>query len=71
VSPALASKLITQGKKNKDGRVFVGKQGGLLRRSKFRTAWDKAVKAVGLEGMTPHGTRHSLATWLCADPTSR
>jgi len=42
-----------------DAFVFVGAQGGLLRRSNFRSRWVTAVTAVGLPGFRFHDLRHT------------
>jgi integrase len=34
---------------------------------KIRTAFDNAAKAAGLDGITPHVLRHSVASWLDED----
>ena len=69
VSSALASKLAAQGLKNKDGYIFRNTQGRYTRRSNFGRIWGRACKAAGVPGMTPHGARHSLASWLANDPS--
>jgi integrase len=40
------------------GRVFVGSQGGTLRRSKFQAAWRKATKAADVPLLYFHDLRH-------------
>ena len=45
--------------------VFVGPDGGVLRRANFRKRdWIPLVAAAGLEGVTPHDLRHTHATML-------
>ena len=69
VSASLASRLAAQGRRNKDGYVFRNTKGDYIRRSNFGRIWKRAVDAVGLQGMTPHGARHSVASWLANDPS--
>ncbi|MEV0709269.1 tyrosine-type recombinase/integrase [Nocardia aurea] len=50
-----------------DGRdpaplVFEGRHGGHLPLGEFRWAFDQAVAATGLEGLVPHGLRHTAAS---------
>lgn len=52
----------------KDGRIFLNTQGRYISRSNFGRIWKRAVDAIGLHGMTPHGARHSVASWLANDP---
>lgn len=48
--------------------VFVGKQGGLLRRGTFRTRyWLPAVREAGLEPLRFHDLRHTAAGLLIAE----
>jgi integrase len=42
-----------------DGLVFVGPEGGRLRRSNFRRIWTKARNAVGLPDLHFHDLRHT------------
>lgn len=47
----------------RDDLVFTAPTGGPLRKSNFRRrAWNPAVKAAGLDGLTPHGLRHTAAS---------
>lgn len=46
-----------------DGFVFPTSTGTPLRNSNFRRRhWDKAAKACGLDGLTPHDLRHTAAS---------
>jgi hypothetical protein len=46
-----------------DDLVFCGPTGAPLRNSNFRRRhWDRAVKACGLDGVTPHDLRHTAAS---------
>lgn len=67
VSSALASKLAAQGLKSKDSYVFRNTRGLYTRRSNFGRTWGRACQAAGIPGMTPHGARHSVASWLAND----
>jgi integrase len=43
--------------------VFTAPGGGGLRKSNFRSrVWNPAVKAADLDGLTPHGLRHTAAS---------
>lgn len=66
VSDDLAKALVAAAAK--DGRIFLNTQGRYIRRSNFGRIWKRAVDAIGLHGMTPHGARHSVASWLANDP---
>lgn len=66
VSEALAEELT--GAAGKDGRIFRNTRGGYIRRSNFHGTWGLAARAAGVPGLTPHGARHSLASWLANDP---
>lgn len=68
VSASLASRLVAQGLRNKDGYVFRSKHGSYVRRSNFSRIWGPACEAAGVGGLTPHGARHSVASWLANDP---
>lgn len=49
--------------KDLDDLVFTSPDGGPLRKSNFRRrAWAPAVRAAGLDGLTPHGLRHTAAS---------
>ncbi|WP_298326995.1 site-specific integrase [Haloactinopolyspora sp.] len=49
--------------KELDDLVFTSPDGGPLRKSNFRRrAWAPAVRAAGLDGLTPHGLRHTAAS---------
>lgn len=46
-----------------DALVFTSPLGYALRMSNFRrNVWNPAVRAAGLEGLTPHGLRHNAAS---------
>ena len=50
-----------------DDLVFTSSNGSVLRASNFRRdVWDHAVKAVGLDGLVPHGLRHTAASLAIA-----
>jgi len=42
--------------------VFPRRRGGLLRIEEYRRAFDKACVEVGIEGLVPHGLRHTTAS---------
>lgn len=42
--------------------VFEARSGGHLPLGEFRWAFDKAAAAVGIEGLVPHGLRHTAAS---------
>jgi len=67
VEKSLASRLAAQGLRNKDGYVFLNTHSRYIRRSNFSRIWGRACKAAGVPGMTPHGARHSVASWLAND----
>ena len=50
--------LVTYSEKRRTGRVFVGPQGGTLRRSNFQAAWRKATKAADVPLLHFHDLRH-------------
>ncbi len=45
-----------------DGLVFYGERQGSVRRHVFRPDWDRACKAVGIEGVRPEWLRHTGAS---------
>jgi integrase len=49
------------------GVVFIGPQGGRLRRSNFRVIWTKARESVGLPGLHFHDLRHTGGTLSVRD----
>lgn len=50
-----------------DDLVFTSSNGAVLRASNFRRdVWDDAVKAAGLDGLVPHGLRHTAASLAIA-----
>jgi integrase len=47
--------------------VFSAEKGGVLHLRNFRRkSWDPAVRAAGLQGLTPHGLRHTAASLAIA-----
>lgn len=53
--------------KSRDDLLFGSPQGEPLRLSNFRgRVFDKAVRAAGLDGLTPHGLRHTAASLAVA-----
>ncbi len=49
--------------KGRDSLLFTSPQGAPLRLANFRQrVFDKAVREAGLEGLTPHGLRHTAAS---------
>jgi integrase len=42
--------------------VFPGRSGGYLTLSEYRWAFDKGCQAVGIDGLVPHGLRHTTAS---------
>ena len=55
---------------NDDGLVFIGPQGGRLRRTHFRESWFRARDAVGLPALHFHDLRHSGNTMAAAQGAS-
>jgi integrase len=56
--------------RDRDALVFTTATGGPLRKSNFRgRVWAPAVRAAGLEGLTPHGLRHTAASLYIAAGT--
>ncbi len=53
-----------------DGLVFIGPQGGRLRRSTFRRTWTKARTAVGLPDLHFHDLRHTGNTMAAGQGAS-
>ena len=51
--------------------VFPSPRGGPVRAGVFRSRyWDRAVAAAGLDGLTPHGMRHTaISLWCSAGAT--
>jgi integrase len=43
--------------------------GGMHPPGNFSRLWRAACDVAGVPGMTPHGARHSVASWLANDPT--
>jgi integrase len=42
--------------------VFPGRKGGFLSLGEYRWAFDNACEDVGIEGLVPHGLRHTTAS---------
>lgn len=42
--------------------VFPSRKGGILPLGEFRWAFDKGCKSVGIDGLVPHGLRHTTAS---------
>lgn len=70
IVPELERHLGTHSGTGPTGYVFVGPQGGLLRRSNFRDRWVKAVTAVGLPDLRFHDLRHTGNTLAAATGAS-
>lgn len=53
--------------------VFTGPEGSMLRPNNFRRrSWSSAVTKAGLEGLTPHGMRHTaVALWIASGATPK
>ncbi len=47
---------------NPNALVFPGRKGGYLPLGEYRWAFDNACKAVGIDGLVPHGLRHTTAS---------
>lgn len=64
----LAEHLVTYTRPEPDAFVFAGRDGGVLRRSIFRSRhWTAATGAAGLEGLRIHDLRHTaVALWIAA-----
>jgi len=45
-----------------DSLLFTAQKGGPLHYSRWRTFFDRAAAAAGLEGLTPHDLRRAYAT---------
>ncbi|MET7771536.1 tyrosine-type recombinase/integrase [Nocardia sp. NPDC005366] len=48
--------------RDRESLVFEGRHGGHLPLGEFRWAFDQAVSATGLDGLVPHGLRHTAAS---------
>jgi integrase len=57
--PELEHQLETRADPGKHGLVFPGRDGQPLRRASWYTAWSRAMREVGIEGMRPHDLRHT------------
>ena len=61
------SSLCTSRARHRDDFVFAAEKGGVLHLRNFRrTSFDPAVRAVGLDGLTPHALRHTAASLAIA-----
>lgn len=49
-----------------EGLVFYGERNGPVRRHVVRPDWDRACRAVGIEGVRPEWLRHTGASLACA-----
>jgi integrase len=49
-----------------DALVFPSRRGGYLTESELRWVFDRAAKAIGAEGLTPHELRHTCASLAIA-----
>lgn len=59
IVPDLEAHLAEWAAPGRDGLVFCGHHGQPLRRGTFYTAWKRATKSVGLDGLRPHDLRHT------------
>jgi integrase len=69
VSKELAALIVAQSEAHPEGWAFRNRRGACIRRGNFSRLWRLACDAAGVPGMTPHGARHSVASWLANDPT--
>ncbi len=60
--PVLVTHLDAWAAPEPDGLVFIGAKGGPLRPHVWQTQWDKARRAVGLDGLHFHDLRHVAGT---------
>lgn len=70
IVPDLEAHLATWAAPGRDGLVFCGYRGQPMRRGTFYTAWKRATKTVGLEGLRPHDLRHTGNTLAAATGAS-
>ena len=63
IAPELGRHLLSFADSGEDGLVFVGPQGGGLRRSNFRRTWTKARNAIGMSDL--HLLSRSGARFRC------
>lgn len=70
IVPDLETHLADWAAPGKDGFVFCGRRGQPLRRASFYTAWQRATKAVGIEGLRLHDLRHTGNTLAAATGAS-
>lgn len=68
VADALAEHLAVTAGPDADAYVFTGRDGGVLRRSVFRSRhWTAATRAAGLDGLRVHDLRHTaVALWIAS-----
>lgn len=59
LKPELEAHLATHAGPGKKGLLFCGSDGQPLRRASLYKAWGRAMKALDIEGMTPHDLRHT------------
>lgn len=59
LKPELETHLAEWAAPGKKGLVFCGTNDQALRRATFYTAWDRAMTALGIEGIKPHDLRHT------------
>jgi hypothetical protein len=61
----LTARVSREGLTDPDSYLFTAPEGGPVRGAAFRhRVWPRAVRAAGLEGLTFHGLRHTLAGLL-------
>jgi integrase len=68
ISDELADRLTAQARRDLDGYLFRGKNGAFIKRAVFWRIWRAAAKTAGVPGLTVHGARHSVASWLANTP---
>jgi integrase len=68
--PELQRHLVEYAARGPQGLVFCGPGGVPFRRASFYTAWARATRAVGIEGLRPHDLRHTGNTLAAATGAS-